>query len=221
MGNAATQIEDYYYEVTLTPQQKLQRIVLNLKPKVKALDKLVDNCECDLEFLQKDVERAAKVGNRAQLTRHVESLVDTTRQRRRHKRNRALLQSFMNTVEDMQVSEAMHSSIDRIMELTTQLDMGDVKQIEEKMAQFTSMRDALATGNDMVRDALETSADEESQEDELVAAIVEDALQQSACALLDSMPVLGVHGRAQATAPVHKMSLDDMDKFITEGMRKK
>ncbi len=73
----------------------------------------------------------------------------------------------------------------------------------------------MGVASDEMREAVEASDDEDPEEDDEVARIVEEALQNSALALLDAMPVLG--GSGKPPAPKKKeLTLEEMERLASK-----
>ncbi len=115
----------------------------------------------------------------------------------------------MAAVDEIKVSELMQTSMNELLSCADELDL-DMESVKSTTMQFENMRMALGTSAEMMRDAAELSDDEESIEDDEVQRIVDEALQQSSMALLDTLPVLG-NSKPPAPTKKKELSLDELD----------
>ncbi len=212
-------MDQLWVDHMMTPEEKIERVKTRLQKPLADLGRQISRLDTDLEFLQKDIEAAARAQNRQRLTTVVRDSVRQKRKRRRLERNRTTLEAFVGAVDDIQISEKMHSSMDELLQCTATLDM-DLESVRATTSRFQELRMSLGTSAEMIRDAVEASDDEESLEDDEVTRIVEEALQQSSMALLDALPVLG-NSRPPAPQQQRKkeLSLDEMDRQIGGGKK--
>ncbi len=176
------------------PEIRMKEIEEDNKLRRKKAEREYEDKKWDVEQSTKKLQAASMKGNEATVRQVATEHVSLLRLQRQSMARLNLLDTAMHRMSEISVRGATDKNLIEYMQCQNELmsKTANPLMVQRVTSRFLAQKDAMATSNVMIDEALESSEDEEANDEanEEIEALVQKSLTSSAIDLLGKMPVI-------------------------------
>lgn len=179
------------------PQVRMDEIEKRTRDLRKTIERDHDDKTWEVEQVQKRLNAAALKGDESVVRQHAITFVEADKQRRMAGARLKKVDTAMNRMSEIRVSGETDKNLIDFMQCSNELlaKSTNPAAVKNTTARFLAQKQARSLCKEMVDDAMESSEDEEANDEtnEAVEALVQRSMETSAMNLLSKMPTIIVN----------------------------